>query len=71
MKFLLRHKVIILGGVIGAIIGYSYYFFIGCKSGTCLITGRPMNSSIYGAVMGMLAINIFSNNKKKGEDKTR
>ena len=60
MKFLANNKLIIIGAIIGAGLGYAYYFFVGCKSGTCLITGRPLNSSIYGAVMGMLTMNIFS-----------
>jgi hypothetical protein len=69
MKFLLSHKLLILGAVFGAALGYAYYFLIGCKSGTCFITGRPINSSIYGAVMGMLAINLFTKDRKKIDDK--
>jgi hypothetical protein len=71
MKFLSTYKLLIFGAFIGAAIGYAYYFFVGCKSGTCLITGRPVNSSIYGAVMGMLAINLFKKEKKKGDDTTQ
>jgi hypothetical protein len=70
MKFLSKHKLLIIGALIGAALGYSYYFFVGCKSGTCLITGRPVNSSVYGAVMGMLAINLFTKDRKKSGDKS-
>jgi hypothetical protein len=40
--------------LIGAIIGYSYYYFIGCNSGSCAITSRPLNSIVYGAFMGFV-----------------
>lgn len=55
-------KTIILtasGMVAGAVAGYLYYHFIGCNSGTCLITSRPVNSTLYGAVMGGLLLSMF------------
>lgn len=60
MKTLLKYKLTILGVIIGAITGYAYYHFIGCASGTCLITSRPLNSTAYGALMGGLLFNSFS-----------
>jgi uncharacterized protein YacL len=45
---------LLLGIVIGAVLGYAYYRFIGCSSGACPITSNPYISSIYGAVMGVL-----------------
>lgn len=47
------------GIVVGAIAGYLYYYFVGCASGTCSITSRPLNSSLYGALMGGLVFNMF------------
>jgi hypothetical protein len=44
---------LVLGIVIGAVLGYAYYRFIGCSSGTCPITGNPVISTIYGALMGI------------------
>jgi hypothetical protein len=44
----------ILGILIGGILGFAYYKFIGCSSGTCPITSNPISSIIYGAVMGSL-----------------
>lgn len=38
----------------GGVLGYAYYRFIGCASGTCPITSNPYISTIYGAVMGYL-----------------
>lgn len=51
---------------IGAILGYAYYFFIGCNSGTCAITSSPYISTVYGAFMGL----IFAIPTKKKNEKT-
>lgn len=41
--------------LIGGILGFGYYKFIGCKSGTCPITRNPFISILYGAMLGLLA----------------
>jgi len=43
-----------LGVVLGASVGIAYYFFVGCKTGTCPITSSPLISTLYGGVMGLL-----------------
>ena len=35
----------------GAILGFSYYYFIGCQSGTCPIQSNPYYSTLYGALL--------------------
>lgn len=67
MKLLLKYKLTIIGLILGAIGGYFYYDFIGCSTGTCPITSKPLNSTLYGAVMGGLAFNIFKKEKTKTE----
>jgi hypothetical protein len=64
-NFLSKYKLTIIGIVAGAIGGYLYYHFIGCNSGTCAITSRPLNSTLYGALMGGLFLNIFKKENKK------
>lgn len=44
------------GIVVGSALGYLYYHFIGCSSGTCPITSNPVSSALYGAVMGGLLL---------------
>lgn len=39
--------------IIGGVLGYAYYYFIGCNNG-CAITGDPYISSIYGALVGLV-----------------
>lgn len=53
------------GVIIGAITGYLYYHYIGCVSGTCSITSKPLNSTLYGSLMGGLLFNLFVKEKKK------
>jgi len=53
-----------IGIVIGAAGGYLYWYFVGCTSG-CIITSSPLNSTLYGGLMGGLLVNTFNNPKKK------
>jgi len=64
MNFILKNKLTIIGIIVGAIGGYLYYHYIGCSSGTCPITSKPLNSTLYGSLMGGLAFNIFKKEKK-------
>lgn len=52
-----------MGVVVGAVGGYAYYYWIGCNSGSCPITSQPVNSTIYGAIMGGLFLNMFQKKK--------
>lgn len=56
-----------IGITIGAIFGYLYYYFVGCASGTCSITSKPINSTLYGAVLGGLLFNMFVKKEKTTE----
>lgn len=65
MNFIIKHKLTIVGLVLGAIGGYAYYHFVGCASGTCAITSKPINSTLYGSMMGGLFLNIFKKEKNE------
>jgi hypothetical protein len=62
MQLIHKYKLTLLGIAIGALAGYLYYYFVGCASGTCMITSKPLNSSLYGALVGGL---MFSSFKKE------
>lgn len=62
-----RKSIIItsIGIAIGAISGYLYYHFVGCASGSCAITSKPVNSTLYGSLLGGLLFNMFVKEGKK------
>ncbi len=64
-KWLAKNKFSLIGAIVGAVLGYLYWNFVGCSSGTCAITSSPVNSTIYGALMGFLIVGMFKTDKKK------
>lgn len=64
MNFLMRNKLTVLGILAGAAGGYLYYHFIGCTTGSCPITSQPVNSTLYGAMMGGLLLSSFNKDEK-------
>jgi len=63
-RLVLKYGLTLAGVVVGAIGGYLYWYFVGCQSGTCPITASPLNSTIWGMIMGGLLFNIFQKEKK-------
>lgn len=45
---------IVIGAVVGGGLGFAYYKFVGCSSGTCPLTSNPIISTIYGLIVGAL-----------------
>lgn len=64
-KFTEKHLLTLTGIALGAVAGYLYWNYIGCSSGSCAITSKPLNSTAYGAVMGGLLFTLFQKNKKE------
>ena len=54
----------ILPVVAGAGLGFAYYYFIGCRTGSCPITSNPYISTLYGAFVGLI---LALPSKKKSE----
>jgi hypothetical protein len=63
-NFISNNILYIIGALICALVGFLYWKFVGCASGTCAITSSPINSSIYGALMGSLLFSIFKKENK-------
>ncbi|SCY75487.1 hypothetical protein SAMN02927916_3207 [Flavobacterium anhuiense] len=57
----------IIGIIVGAVAGYLYWKFVGCSSGSCAITSSPMNSTLYGALMGGLLFSIFKKERQQDD----
>ena len=65
MKMIKRYGLALAGLLIGGLGGYAYYHYVGCAGDTCPITSRPLNSIVYGAVMGILLFTSFQSEKKQ------
>lgn len=50
---------LMLGIVIGGALGFAYYRFIGCATGTCPLTSHPVVSTVYGMILGGLIASSF------------
>lgn len=65
ITFIKQYILWIIGVMAGALAGYIYWQQVGCLSGSCSITSSPINSTLYGAVMGGLLLNLFKKEKSK------
>jgi len=45
---------VFIGVIVGGMAGYLLYRFVGCKTGTCIITSKPWSSILYGMLLGLL-----------------
>lgn len=63
-NILKKNTWLLAGAAVGALGGYLYWYYIGCESGSCAITSSPLNSSLYGTLMGGLLFSSFQKNKK-------
>ena len=44
----------VLGGLVGAAIGYGIYKFIGCRTGTCPLSANPYIAMFIWGMVGVL-----------------
>jgi hypothetical protein len=68
-KYFNKYWSFMVGIVAGAIAGFFYWQKIGCVSGTCMITSSPLNSTLYGAMLGGLFFSLFKKSNKAGASK--
>lgn len=67
-NLIIRYKAELIGVAIGAIAGWSYWYFVGCASGSCAIASSPVNSTLYGGFMGGVLGSMF---KKTNKDESK
>ena len=60
-----RNRDYFYGALIGALAGILYWKFVGCSSGQCMISSKPLNSMLYFAASGMLIASAFKKEKDK------
>jgi hypothetical protein len=60
-----KYKLTFIGILAGGLIGFLYYYFIGCSNGSCIISSRPLNSTLYGALVGGLLLHGTRKNNQK------
>ena len=66
-NIVIKYKLELIGVTVGSVSGWCYSYFVGCASGACAITSSPVNSSLYGALMGGL---LFSMLKKEPKEES-
>jgi len=59
----------VLYAAIGGVLGYSYYYFVGCSNGgSCPLTSRWYITTLYGLIAGVLMALPNKTNKKTKQD---
>ncbi len=43
-----------LGVMIGGLGGFLFFYYVGCKSGSCAITSNPVSSILMGSFLGFI-----------------
>lgn len=65
-----KYGLLLIGGVLGAIAGYVYWYYWGCNEG-CTIRSVWWRMSLWGTLMGALVFSLFGDlARKKGESKS-
>ncbi len=62
-KWVLENKLYFIGAVLGGIGGFLYWKYVGCLTGSCAITSKPLNSTLYFAFFGSVLLSFFKKQK--------
>ena len=62
-KWIGYFKLYLIGALVGAVAGYLYWKYVGCVTGTCAITSKPLNSTLYFAFFGLVLFGLFKKEK--------
>lgn len=67
-QWIVNKKVSFIVSILGGVVGYFYWFYVGCESGTCAITSVWYRTVIYGVIMGWLVGEMINDKLKKSND---
>lgn len=56
---------VLIGLLVGGALGYAYYYFIGCRGGSCPMWADPVRSSLVGMAFGVIL--LFDTSKPKAD----
>lgn len=62
-NWILTNKLYFVGAILGGITGFLYWKYVGCVTGTCAITSKPLNSTLYFAFFGSVLLSFFKKEK--------
>lgn len=60
VRLLKRNWITLSGTLLGIIIGYLYWFYVGCLDGTCPINASPMMNILRGGLLGGLLFSFIN-----------
>ena len=67
-KWVLDYKLYFIGAIIGGVAGFLYWKYVGCITGTCAITSKPLNSTLYFAFFGAVLLSFFKKEKTERQN---
>ena len=65
-KWFQTNKLYFMGVLAGALVGFLYWKYVGCVTGSCAITSNPFRSALYFALFGAILFGSFKKEKKYG-----
>lgn len=68
-NWLLNKKLNFTFTILGSVIGFAYWKFIGCESGNCAITSIWYRVTLYGAIMGWLIASFIKEQTNRSKTK--
>ena len=57
--------------LVGSAVGWLYYRYVGCATGTCAVTSSPWLSTGFGCVLGLLLYTVLRPSRGKGRNGDR